>query len=97
MSAVTITSRVLDALIRRARVLRWTMVGLMAAVVIIDWFKPSPYDRFFWDSLPGFTAGYAFLGALVLIGVYKAIGFGLVYRSADYYGKAQDDDHGGDQ
>lgn len=95
MSSVNATSRVLDALIRRARLLRRIMVGLMVAVVMIDWFKPSPYSRFFWDSLPGFTAGYAFLGALVLIGVYKAIGFGLVYRSADYYAKAQDDDHGG--
>ncbi|MDR9413160.1 MAG: hypothetical protein RI552_00835 [Spiribacter sp.] len=92
MTGVNATARLLEAIIRQARALRWLMVGLMVTVVVIDFFKPSPYSRFFWDTIPGFTAGYAFLGALVLIGVYKAIGFGLVYRSPDYYRKTDDDD-----
>ena len=85
MKAVNATARVLDALVQRARLLRWIMIGLMVLVVLIDILKPSHYSRFPWDGIPGFTAVYAFLGALALIGLYKAIGYGLVYRSSDYY------------
>ena len=87
MKAVNATARVLDALVQRARLLRWIMIGLMGLVVLIDILKPSHYSRFPWDGIPGFTAVYAFLGALALIGLYKAIGYGLVYRSPDYYTK----------
>ncbi len=79
------TARILEALIQRAQWLRIAMIGLMVAVVAIDFIKPKAYSRFPWDSIPAFTAIYAFIGALVLIGVYKAVGFGLVYRAADYY------------
>ncbi len=85
MKAVTTTAQWLEALIKRARILRVSMIVLMVAVVIIDFLKPKAYSRFPWDSIPAFTALYAFVGALVLIGVYKAVGFGLVYRAADYY------------
>ena len=85
MKAVNATARVLDALVRRARLLRWIMIGLMGLVVLIDILKPAHYSRFPWDGIPGFSAVYAFLGALALIGLYKAIGYGLVYRRPDYY------------
>ncbi|QGM22121.1 hypothetical protein GJ672_07520 [Spiribacter sp. 2438] len=91
MSAVNLTSRLLEALVRRARLLRWLMLALMAIVVLIDVLVPAAYTRFPWDGIPGFTAVYAFIGALVLIGLYKAIGFGLVYRSPDYYGTSDDE------
>lgn len=92
----SITARILEALIQRARLLRRLMIGLMVLVVAIDVIKPKAYSRFPWDSIPAFTAIYAFIGALVLIGVYKAVGFGLVYRSADYYdAKAQSDKQDG--
>ena len=67
------------------------MIVLMVAVVIIDFLKPSSYSRFPWDGIPAFTAVYSFIGALVLIGVYKAIGYGIVYRSADYYAGEDND------
>lgn len=85
MNFVSLSARVLEALVNRATLLRRLMLGLMALVIVIDLLKPSAYSRFPWDGIPGFTALYAFLGALVLIGVYKAIGFGLVYRANDYY------------
>ncbi len=89
-------ARLLEALIQRARLLRGLMIGLMGLVVVIDFVKPKAYSRFPWDSIPAFTAVYAFIGALVLIGVYKAVGFGLVYRAADYYdAKAQSDQRDG--
>ncbi len=91
MNAVNITAKWLEALVKRGRLLRWLMLGLMAAVIVIDILKPAKYSRFPWDGIPAFTALYAFAGALVLIGLYKAIGYGLVYRRADYYGAADDD------
>ena len=86
MNTVSLTARVLEALVNRAKLLRRLMIGLMALVIVIDMVKPSAYSRFPWDGIPGFTALYAFVGALLLVGVYKAIGFGLVYRANDYYG-----------
>ena len=91
MKAVNATARLLEALVRRGRLLRWIMIGLMVLVVVIDVLKPASYSRFPWDSIPGFTAVYAFLGALALIGLYKAIGYGLVYRAPDYYKRREND------
>lgn len=85
MKLVNATASVLEALVRHGRWLRLGMIGLMVLVVVLDILKPSHYSRFPWDGIPGFTAAFAFLGALLLIGVYKAIGFGLVYRRPDYY------------
>jgi hypothetical protein len=93
MKMTTATAALIDALVRHGRLVRGTMIGLMALSVLLDVLKPSHYSRFPWDGIPGFTAVFAFLGALLLIGVYKAIGYGLVYRQPDYYG---DDDHSGD-
>ncbi|RZU97944.1 hypothetical protein [Spiribacter vilamensis] len=91
MKLVNATASMLEALVRYGRGLRLAMIALMALVVLLDILKPSHYSRFPWDGVPGFTAVFAFLGALLLIGVYKAIGFGLVYRRPDYY---QDDNEG---
>ena len=85
MNAVKMTALILDALIRRGRLLRFAMIGLMGLAVLADVLKPSHYSRFPWDGIPGFTAAFAFAGALALIGIYKAIGYGLVYRRPDYY------------
>ena len=94
--AVNLTARILQALMARARLLRGAMIALMVIVVAIDFIKPKAYSRFPWDSIPAFTAAYAFIGALVLIGLYKAVGYGLVYRSADYYdSKAKQDEQEG--
>ena len=96
MKAARATARLLEALVKRARLLRISMIVLMVAVVIIDFLKPSSYSRFPWDRITAFTAVYAFIGALVLIGLYKAVGYGLVYRSADYYDtKAKQDEQEG--
>ena len=92
MKLVNATASMLEVLVRYGRGLRLTMIGLMVLVVVLDVLKPSHYSRFPWDGIPGFTAVFAFLGALLLIGVYKAIGFGLVYRRPDYY--RSDDDEG---
>lgn len=78
-------AKLITAMIERARLLRGLMIALMVAAVAIDFIKPKAYSRFFWDGIPAFTAIYAFIGALVLIGLYKAVGYGLVYRRADYY------------
>jgi hypothetical protein len=101
MKMTTAITALIDALVRRGRWVRATMIGLMGLSVLLDALKPSHYSRFPWDGIPGFTAVFALVGALLLIGVYKAIGYGLVYRRADYYAgddeSARDDeasDHG---
>ena len=90
MRQLTKTTRMLEGLVARARTLRWLMIALMGVVVIIDILKPSAYSRFPWDGIPGFTAAFAFFGALLLVGIYKALGFGLLYRREDYYNRDDD-------
>ena len=85
MNTVKASAALLEALVKRGRLLRGLMLGLMGLVVLIDFLKPASYSRFPWDSIPAFTAVYAFVGALALIGLYKALGYGLVYRPRDYY------------
>lgn len=92
MNLVKMTGSGLDALVRRRRLLRVAMIVLMAFAVLADVLKPSHYSRFPWDGIPGFTAAFAFAGALALIGIYKAIGYGLVYRRPDYYDGPTGDD-----
>lgn len=96
MKMTTATAAMIGALVRHGRLVRGTMIGLMGLSVLLDVLKPSHYSRFPWDGIPGFTAVFAFLGALLLIGVYKAIGYGLVYRRPDYYAEPDHDtdDHG---
>lgn len=91
MALVDFTARVLDTLVREVRWLRRGAILLAGAVLLADILKDKGYSRFAWDGIPAFTAIYAFLGALALIGLYKLIGYGLVYRRPDYYQRGQDE------
>jgi hypothetical protein len=90
MALIDFTARVLDKLVREVRWLRRGAMLLAGAVVVADLLKDKAYSRFPWDGIPAFTAIYALLGALALIGLYKLIGYGLVYRKPDYYARGED-------
>ncbi len=82
---------VLESLINHRRRLGWLLGAFMLALVVVDLFKTGGYKRFPWDSIPAFTALYAFLASLALIGLAKGLGYALLYRSEDYYGEGRDE------
>jgi len=77
--------KLLDILVRNGALLKWALLGFMAVLVITDLILPSDYDRFAWESWGGFGALFGGVACLILIAGAKALGFGLVYRSEDYY------------
>lgn len=77
--------KILQYLVERSRLLSWIMLAIMAGLVVADFLVPSHYDRFFWESIPGFGAVYGFVACVVIIIVSKALGYLLLYRPEDYY------------
>ncbi|MCP1727068.1 hypothetical protein J2T60_001033 [Natronospira proteinivora] len=77
--------KLLDMLVRHGAVLKWATLGFMLTLVIIDLILPSAYDRFVWETWGGFGAFFGIVASLILILLAKGLGFGLVYRSEDYY------------
>ncbi|AMD01295.1 hypothetical protein [Halomonas chromatireducens] len=77
--------KLLDRLVRNATRLKRTLLAAMAALVIADLLIPSGYDRFPWETWGGFGALFGVLACLILIGLAKALGLGLVYRRESYY------------
>ncbi|MEA5444581.1 hypothetical protein VCB98_01970 [Gammaproteobacteria bacterium AB-CW1] len=75
----------LDMLVRHGTLLKWATLAFMAVLVIVDLILPSAYDRFAWESWGGFGAFFGIVASLILIALAKGLGFGLVYRSEDYY------------
>lgn len=88
---MTMMAKLLDFLIRHAALLKWGMVGVLALLVLLDVLIPSDYDRFFWESVPGFGAFYGFLGCVLIIVVSKLLGKWL-FRPEDYYNNGVDHD-----
>ena len=58
---------------------RFLYVGLVLSV-IFDFLAPRHHHYFFWDSIPGFSAVYAFLSATVIIFVSKGIGHAFLMK-----------------
>jgi len=77
--------KLLDMLVRHSTLLKWGLLGFMAALVVTDLILPSDYDRFAWESWGGFGAFFGALACLILIAGAKGLGFGLVYRDENYY------------
>ncbi|QTF93583.1 hypothetical protein [Halomonas sp. BM-2019] len=77
--------KLLDLLVRNARWLKRGLLAAMLALVIADLLIPTGYDRFAWESWGGFGALFGALACVVLIGLAKGLGLGLVYRREDYY------------
>ncbi len=91
MTITTMIANLFDALVRRAAVLKWLMVGVLALLVLMDVLIPSDYDRFFWEQLPGFGAFYGFVGCVLIIVLSKLLGKWL-FRPEDYYRNGVDHD-----
>lgn len=81
--------RILEFLVEKRRALTWLMLVVMGVLVAVDIIVPPAYTRFPWDGVGGFAAFYGFVSCILIIVVSKALGYGLLYRSEDYY----DDDN----
>jgi len=67
--------------------LRWRLFILsLAAIVIADFLVNRDHGEFFWDSLPGWSAGFGFVSCVAIIFVSKFFGHqGRIMRDEDYY------------
>lgn len=77
--------RFLEFLVRKARTLRWIMIGILVMLVVLDVLIPAKYERFPWDGIGGFGAVYGFVSCVLIIVVSKALGYALLYRDENYY------------
>jgi hypothetical protein len=77
--------KLLEALVKRGKLLRRIMYVVLAGLVIADIVIPSDYDRFPWESIGGFGAFYGFVSCVLIIVVSKALGYLALYRNEDYY------------
>jgi hypothetical protein len=77
--------RLLEALVKRSRLLSRVLLGLMAALVVADLAIPTGYDRFFWERLGGAGAVYGLFACFVIVVVSKFLGYKLLYRPEDYF------------
>lgn len=75
----------LDFLVARRRALKWLMLTVMGALIVLDALIPAHYQRFPWDGIPGFGAVYGLIACVLIIVVSKALGYALLYRPEDYY------------
>ena len=82
---MTWLSRWLDIMVANSANLRRYAIGILALLVLADALATKTYQRFPWDSLPGFGALYGFLSCVLIIVVAKALGKAFLYRREDYY------------
>jgi hypothetical protein len=75
----------LEKLVANTRTLKRVAYAVLALTVVVDFFLLRHHPHFFWDSIPGFSAGYGFIGCVLIIVVSKAFGHYWVARSEDYY------------
>lgn len=85
--------KILDFLVRRRRPLKGLMLAIMAALVVMDLLVPPDYVRFPWDAMGGFGALYGFVACVLIIGLAKLLGYGLLYRDESYYRGGERHDH----
>lgn len=72
-------------LVARTGTLKRLAYAILASTVVVDLFLPRHHPHFLWDLIPGFSAGYGFLGCVLIIIVSKAFGHYWVARPEDYY------------
>lgn len=54
-------------------------------IVAIDFFVYRGHAVFLWERIPGFSALYGFISCVLIIGVYKAMGYIGLIKKEDYY------------
>lgn len=58
---------------------RFLYIGLALAVVF-DFLAPRHHEYFFWDKIPGFSAVFGFISAVLIIFVSKGIGHAFLMK-----------------
>jgi hypothetical protein len=66
---------------------RWRLlIATLAVIVIADFLVVRDHGEFFWDYVPGWSAGFGFVSCFAIIFVSKFFGHqGRVMRDEDYY------------
>jgi hypothetical protein len=67
------------------RVLKGIAYASIAAFVILDFVIPRRHVEFPWDDVPGFSAVYGFVSAVVIIIVAKGLGKWWLQKKENYY------------
>jgi hypothetical protein len=62
----------------------WIALVALTALTVIGQFIEHHY---WWEAVPGFFAGFGFLGCLLIIFIAKALVSRLVSKNPDYYDK----------
>jgi F0F1-type ATP synthase assembly protein I len=54
-------------------------------VVVADFLVYRHHPKFFWDTIPGFSAFFGFISCVLIIVISKAVGHALLMKKEDYY------------
>ena len=57
----------------------------ITVIVIADFIVHREHAAFIWDKIPGWSAFYGFVSCIILIFVYKVLGYGWLMKKEDYY------------
>ncbi len=77
--------KILETLVKNARTLKLIFCVILVLLVVIDFFLPRHHSHYFWDDIPGFSAGYGLISFILIVVVSKALGHYWLGRSEDYY------------
>ena len=66
---------------------RWRLLqAVLVVIVIADFLVPRAHTYYFWQSIPGWSAGFGFVSCVAIIFISKFIGHsGGIMRDEDYY------------
>jgi len=73
-----------EGALKNITAVRKGLYGVIALIIIADFFVHRHHAVFFWDHIPGFNAVYGFIAAVVIILVAK-VGLHGLMKSEDYY------------
>jgi hypothetical protein len=65
---------------------------VLAIVLAADFIIPRDHVVFWWDSVPGFDAGFGFVSCIAIIAVSKTIGHLGIMQKENFYEKEAEDD-----
>jgi len=78
-------ARILEAMVKRASLLRKVGYFVLAALVVLDFFIPREHVERFWDRIPGFHAIYGFVACTFIIFLVSKFLKHWLMKREDYY------------
>lgn len=71
----------------RTKTVKRIAYGVLAVLVVVDFFIPRHEIHFFGDKIPGFWSLFGFIACILIIVVSKWIGHHGLMKDEDYYDK----------